>query len=265
MKEDIVKKIAPIENKTNTKKDDNRFHTMKVMNQTALEIVKDSNKFKQYLDLQSSLDKYSVGNLLLIIAQAPNTKQLTKMKQSLKDKEIILIQPKKTNKSNFQNYKLFSSERPLKKNKYYEDNKLLLKAFLNDCPVDIKVVDETEEEKNIYWNDFFGILYIKKGLEYNELFEGLARELTKEELGASNTELEKFKCKCITYMILKKYGKDVSNYKFDDIPEEFIKDDPIKIRKELNELKEGLNIFNNRVNSFFDEITKRNTRKNYSR
>ena len=246
-----IEKINP------TEKNDNNLY--KLMNEETIKVINDINLFKKYLDKQSTFDKYSVGNTLLILSQAPNSKQLNKTKQSLKDIEVSLIQPNKN--SNFKNYKLFSSERKAKPNKYYEDNKLLLKGFLYMCPVDIKVVGELENEKNVFWNNEMKLLYIKKGCEYKDLFEGLARELTKEELGSKNTELEKFKCECISYMILKKYNLDVSNYNFNKIPKEFIKTNPKDIRKELNELREGLNIFSNRVNSFFNDLYKTNIRK----
>lgn len=233
----------------------------KLMNEEAINILNDINLFKKYLDIQSTFDKYSVGNVLLILSQAPNTKQLNKTKQSLRDTEVLLIQPKKEKNSNFNNYKLYSSERKIKLNKYYGDNKLLLKGFLNLCPVDIKVVEKIDNELNVYWNNDMKLLYIKKGCEYKDLFEGLARELTKEELGADNTELSNFKVNCISYMILKKYNLDVSHYSFDKIPKDFLKENPKDIRSELNELKEGLMIFSNRVNSFFNDLYKVEMRK----
>ena len=44
----------------------------KLIDTTAEEIVSDNKKFKQYLDVQSKFDQYSVGNTLLITAQMPN-------------------------------------------------------------------------------------------------------------------------------------------------------------------------------------------------
>lgn len=254
MLDKTIKEIHPVDN-TNS-------DLFKIMNRQSMNILKDIDLFKKYLDIQSIFEKYSVGNVLLILSQAPNTKQLNRIKQSLKDIEVNLIQPKKNHKKDFNNYKLYSSERSSKLNKYYNDNKLLLKGFLNMSPVDIKVIDELND-KCVFWDRNMNLLYIKRGSEYKDLFYGIAKELTKEELGSDETELLKFKINCISYMILKKYNIDTSIIKINEIPKDFIKNNPKEIREELNELKDGLMIFTNRVNSFFNELYKNNSKDNF--
>lgn len=233
----------------------------KIMNNQTLKIVNDISLFKKYLDIQCKFEKYSVGNILLLQSQAPNTKQLNKEKQSLKDSVVYLLQPQKCKNQGFSIYSLFSSEREYKSNSLVSE-KLLLKGFLNKCPVDIKVVDSLND-KNVDWNKEMNLLYIKKGSNFPDLFYGISRELTKEELGNDDSDLLRFKINCISYMILKRYNIDTSCIDINKIPKEFIKESPKEIRKELTELREGLTIFANRVDSFFYGLKKRNIKTDF--
>lgn len=61
------------------------------MDRMALIVSNDSEKFKQYLDVQSNFTKYSVGNCLVILEKAPNSTQI-KDKVSWEEKDISLVQ-----------------------------------------------------------------------------------------------------------------------------------------------------------------------------
>ena len=61
----------------------------KVQNMTK-EITTNSNRFKQYLDLQSKFSKYSIGNCLLILKNEPNATQI-KDKTSWEEKGYSII------------------------------------------------------------------------------------------------------------------------------------------------------------------------------
>ena len=58
------------------KKQEERKNALNLIEKTATKIVNDSGKLKTYLDVQSRMNKYSVGNALLITAQMPNATQL---------------------------------------------------------------------------------------------------------------------------------------------------------------------------------------------
>ena len=271
MIEDIINEVVPKNENDNNyshkEKVSNNLYTM--LDNISLEIIEDIDLFKKYLEIQGIFDRYSVGNALLITAQAPNAKQLNQTKQSMKDKEISLIEPfnRKSKNGSFNSYKIYASER-IGSNYYKKmDNKTKLKAFLNECPVDVKPVDNIDNGLSVYWNNDMKLLYIKRGTEYRDLFQGIARELSREELGSKYNELEDFKCKCISYIILKKYDLDTSNYKFDEIPKELKKENAKEIREELNELRECAKIFSNRVDSFLFKDNKKQYKKNkdYSR
>lgn len=266
-------------------KNDERNEVYSLIDKTALEIMQDSNKFKDYLDIQSHFDKYSVANGLLIYAQMPNATQLREYSEwkaipnfqfNGKQEGIKLLKMSEpytksdgTQFSPFVVYKMYDiSQTNLPKREYNSkrlDDKVLLKAFIHDNPVDIKVEDVLASGECVEWNSEENLLYIQRGAEPNDLYQGIAREVSKAELESDNPTLDNFKAKCASYMICKKQGLDVSNYSFNDIPEEYKNLSSKEIRKELGDIKNSVEDFNNRINQFMESISKQSKNKDYER
>jgi hypothetical protein len=267
------------------KKNEERNEVYSLIDKTALEIMKDSNKFKDYLDIQSHFDKYSVANGLLIYAQMPNATQLREYSEwkaipnfqfNGKQEGISLLKMGEpyTKKDGsqftpFVVYKMFDiSQTNLPKRENYInrlDDKVLLKAFIHDNPVDIKVEDVLANGECVEWNSDENLLYIQRGAEPIKLYQGIAREVSRAEMESDNKTLDNFKAKCASYMICKKQGLDVSNYNFNDIPESFKNLSSKDIRKELGDIKGSVEDFNNRINQFMESISKQTKNKDYER
>lgn len=267
------------------KKNEERNEVYSLIDKTAQEIIQDSNKFKDYLDIQSHFDKYSVANGLLIYAQMPNATQLREYSEwkaipnfrfNGKQEGISLLKMGEPYTKNdgtqftpFVVYKMFDiSQTNLPKRENYVnrlDDKVLLKAFIHDNPVDIKVEDVLSSGECVEWNSEENILYIQRGAEPNQLYQGIAREISKAEMESDNKTLDNFKAKCASYMICKKQGLDVSNYSFNDIPESFKNLSSKDIRKELGDIKGSVEDFNNRINQFMESISKQTKNKDYER
>lgn len=267
------------------KKNEERNEVYSLIDKTAQEIIQDSNKFKDYLDIQSHFDKYSVANGLLIYAQMPNATQLREYSEwkaipnfrfNGKQEGISLLKMGEPYTKNdgtqftpFVVYKMFDiSQTNLPKRENYVnrlDDKVLLKAFIHDNPVDIKVEDVLSSGECVEWNSEENILYIQRGAEPNQLYQGIAREVSKAEMESDNKTLDNFKAKCASYMICKKQGLDVSNYNFNDIPESLKNLSSKDIRKELGDIKGSVEDFNNRINQFMESISKQTKNKDYER
>ena len=129
----------------------------------------------------------------------------------------------------------------------------------------IKVEDVLSSGECVEWNSEENILYIQRGAEPNQLYQGIAREVSKAEMESDNKTLDNFKAKCASYMICKKQGLDVSNYSFNDIPESFKNLSSKDIRKELGDIKGSVEDFNNRINQFMESISKQTKNKDYER
>lgn len=266
-------------------KNDERNEVYSLIDKTALEIMQDDNKFKDYLDIQSHFDKYSVANGLLIYAQMPNATQLREYSEwkaipnfqfNGKQEGIKLLKMWEpytksdgTQFSPFVVYKMYDiSQTNLPKreiNSKRLDDRVLLKAFIHDNPVDIKVEDVLSSGECVEWNSEENLLYIQRGAEPNDLYQGIAREVARAELESDNPTIDNFKAKCASYMICKKQGLDVSNYSFNDIPESYKNLSSKEIRKELGDIKNSVEDFNNRINQFMESISKQSKNKDYER
>ena len=252
-----------------------------LINTTSADIIKSGQSFKNYLNVQSQFDKYSVGNALLILSQRPEAIQLKEYNEWIKIKNahilkneecISLLKPKVSKEKSYPNngyevYKVFDiSQTTLSKAKEEKkDDRMMLKSFLHNCSVKIKTEDNLQNDKTAMWSQNDELLYIQKGADTKKLFQDLSNELARIELADDGSEIDKFRSKCISYMICKKRGIDVSKYTFDDIPESYINMSTKELREELNYTRNLLEKINDRMNYNIEPQTKRFKSKNYER
>ena len=267
------------------RKQEQRKECYDLMYKTADEIKLDPNKFKTYLDVQSKFDKYSVGNALLITSQMPNATQLKEFNDwkdlgaYIKRDEtgITILEPGdsyvRSDGSTAPSYnpkKMFdvsqTTFKPTNKVSSYDD-KTKLTALLKECPVDIKAVDDISgTDKVAEWNKEDNVLYVKRGVEPQTVFRELSNELAKASLEETgNSELDNFKCKCTSYMLCKKYGIDVSNYDFNNIPEILKNMNSGEVRNELSSMRSTMEDINSRMAQHFENISKSQKNKVHER
>lgn len=267
------------------KKQEERKGAYDLIDKTASEIVNDNEKFKTYLDVQGRMDKYSVGNALLITAQMPNATQL---KEFVDWKEagafikknatsITILEPGEpytradgTQATSYNPKKMFDiSQTTFRQNNRVlgYDEKTKLTALLKDCPVNVKAVDEIDGTNIVaQWNKKDNVLYVKRGGETKDIFRELSSELARvglEETG--NVSLDNFKCKCTSYMLCKKYGIDVSSFDLSSIPDSLKSMSSSEIRNELGTMRNALEDINSRMNQHFESISKKAKSKEQER
>lgn len=267
------------------KKQDDRKKAYELIDKTALEIVSDSSKFKLYLDVLSRLDKYSVGNGLLIMSQMPNATQLKEFSDwkelgayiKKNEQSITILEPGEPymtkdgiQKTSYNPKKVFDiSQTTFKSNvkrKDYDD-KTKLTALLKDCPISIKAVDDINGSNLIAtWNKEDNTLYVKRGEDTSILFKEISREIAKtmfEETG--NIDLKSFKCNCVSYILSKKYNFNISSIDIDTIPASLKNMSSNEIRNELSTIKNIVEDVNTRMNSHFELITKQTKNREQER
>ena len=95
-------------------------------------------------------------------------------------------------------------------------------------------------------------------MERELLFQSLSQELASIEMRQeSESEYKEFKGYCISYMICKRYGIDVSNYDFDILPEEIRTLSTGKdIRAELDTIRMDYEKINDRIAEQFEKSAK---------
>ena len=267
------------------KKQQERQEVYDLMDKMANEIKSDVNKYKQYLDVQGRLDKYSVGNALVITATLPTATQLKEFNDwkevgaFIKKGEngIKILEPGDsftradgTSGISYNVKKMFdisqttSNQKPKSIN---YDDKVKLTALLRDCPVDIKAVDNIQNGNNsvVEWNKSDNALYVQRGGETPEIFKQLARELTRVGLEESgNLELDNFKCNSTAYMLCKKYGIDVSNINI-SIPDSFKNMSSSEVKNELTSMRSVMEDINTRMSAYFETISKTQKNKEHER
>lgn len=267
------------------KKQEERAMAYKLMDETADTISKDDSLFKMYLDIQGSFDKYSVGNCLLITSQMPNATQIkdfegwkeagTFIKKNAKS--ITILEPGDqytradgTVSTSYNPKKVFDISQTNMKSKPRNvsmADKTKLTAILNECPVDVKVVDDISGTTRLAeWNKDDNVLYVRKNEDIHSTFVQLAEELARAGLETTgNTELDNFKSSCIAYMVCKKQSIDVANYDLKSIPESMKNMTPSEIRNELSSMRSTMEDINGRISQHYEKMAKTQKNKDYER
>lgn len=266
------------------KKQAERQELYDLANKTVEEIVTNPEKFKQYLDVQAKFNIYSVNNALLISAQMPTATQVREYEDWRKAGAFVqknptfikILEPGDTyTKADGSPAVSYNPKRVIdisqtnaktREQTRQNNDRVMLKAFLNECPVDVTSIDELPNGKGADWNKEDNVLYIRKGLESPAIFNALSMELAKIGLEESgNQDLDNFKSYCTSYLICKKYGIDVSSYNFDNIPETLKDMSNDDVKKVLSSVREAMQDMNSRINNHFESIAKEQKNKEYER
>ncbi len=243
------------------KKQKDREFAFSKINEMTSKISSNMGEFQNYLDKQSQLDKYSVGNVMLIMAQKP---QATKLKDydswkesgaSVKpnQKSIIILEPTpeyvredgtkgtafKT-KAVFDISQTFSKEAP-KPSAFNE--RAVLKALVKVSPVPIKAVDELSvTTMGAIYDNKDKVILVKRGLSNDQFFQSISQEIAhaKFDKGSYNRADYGFKAYCTSYMLCDKYGVDTTLFEFKNTPTELKHEDLKQVRGELSKIRDTM-------------------------
>lgn len=241
------------------------------MDRMATVVGNDSQKFKQYLDIQSRFSKYSVGNCLVILEKAPNSTRI-KDESSWNEvgveliknpRSIKILEPNKSNGKIYYNpkevYDITQTNAPKEeKTKDYNIRKLL-EATIQECDVPRKAVDKLPNGTiGAEYNKDENVLYVCKGMDKELLFQTLFQEIGNIEMQQEeNSNIRSFRSYCISYMLCQKYGIDVSDFDFTKLPEEIVNQkDPKGIRGELNTIRSNFENIDTRIYHYFEVSNK---------
>lgn len=255
--------------KNNWKDEQNKIRQeiYNTMERMAVIVGNDGEKFKEYLNIQSAFVKYSVGNSLVILEKQPNATQI-KDKASWNEKGIELnsgakginiLEPKVSNNITYYNPKTVyeiseTNSKEIKQTIKYGD-RLLLEALLHNCTVPRKAVEQLPNGTiGSEYDKDNNILYVCKGMDRETLFQTLSQEMGNIELlNEEESNMKNFISYCVSYMICKKYGIDVSNFNFENLPNELtMQEDGKGIRKELERIRSTFEKVNSRMLDYFD-------------
>ena len=246
-----------------------------MIDDTALSIVQDADKFKGFLDTQARLDRYSAANALLIYNQYPQATQLKDFKDWTDDKVSInkgaksisilepvdYTRPDGTPAVSYNVKKVFDVSQTKGKQTpaptKNRDPKQLVSIMVDTSPVNVEMADNLPAPTmGAYYNNEKQTLYIKRNIgDSVALCQCVAQELAHAQLSINNDVYSRkdmgFKAVCVGYMICKKYGVDTKNFAIDSIPDEWKNKEPKEIRAELSDTRSAMTEINSRVS---DEI-----------
>lgn len=204
---------------------------------TAEEICTDGGKFRDYLDVQAKFHRYSATNALLILHDNKNASKLGD-KDFWRDQGVYIKRqefgrPIKIVESNGEytrddgsigvsyNIKRVydisqTTARTRAPQAVSHDARALLNALIYKRPAPVQSVDELPNGMDAVYDREQNTVFVRRGLSANDLFCGLSKALVQAELARTGEEYTEenagFKAKCVSYILGKEFGIDVSGY-----------------------------------------------------
>ena len=253
------------------KKKAEKERVYQMVDDTAMQIVNDPEKFRAFLDTQSRMDRYSAANALLIFNQLPEATQLKDFDDWGKDnvkivkgaKSISILEPVEyarqdgTTGISYNVKKMFdvsqTNGRQTPAVSVNRDPKALITTMLDACPVEVEATNELPyPNMATFYNNEKQTLYVKRNVgDSVAVAQCVAQELGHAQLSINSDTYSRrdmgFQAVCIGYMLCKKYGVDTQNFAIDRIPESLKEKEPKEIRAELSKTRNAMSEINSRI------------------
>ena len=253
------------------KKKAEKERVYQMVDDTAMQIVSDPEKFRAFLDTQSRMDRYSAANALLIFNQLPEATQLKDFDDWGKDnvkivkgaKSISILEPVEyarqdgTTGVSYNVKKMFdvsqTNGRQTPAVSVNRDPKALITTMLDACPVEVEATNELPyPNMAAFYNNEKQTLYVKRSVgDSVAVAQCVAQELGHAQLSINSDTYSRrdmgFQAVCIGYMLCKKYGVDTQNFAIDRIPESLKEKEPKEIRAELSKTRNAMSEINSRI------------------
>ena len=253
------------------KKKAEKERVYQMVDDTAMQIVSDPEKFRAFLDTQSRMDRYSAANALLIFNQLPEATQLKDFDDWGKDnvkivkgaKSISILEPVEyarqdgTTGISYNVKKMFdvsqTNGRQTPAVSVNRDPKALITTMLDACPVEVEATNELPyPNMAAFYNNEKQTLYVIRNVgDSVAVAQCVAQELGHAQLSINSDTYSRrdmgFQAVCIGYMLCKKYGVDTQNFAIDRIPENLKEKEPKEIRAELSKTRNAMSEINSRI------------------
>ena len=241
------------------KKQQERESAYELIDNTAMEIVSNGEIFQAYLDVQARFDRYSVGNALLITAQSPEATRLADFDTwksggvyvKRGEDGIVILEPGKEYERedgsvgvSYDVKKVFDISQTNSRQRVAptvaRDERLLLKALINNAPCKMTITADLPEHLNVAYNAEDNMILMRQGVDAPTIFQGLSQELARAHMAKNDTDCASpaFTAYCVSYMLCKRNGITVDNFRFSRIPEAYSEMDAQAIRGELGTMRE---------------------------
>ena len=221
-----------------------------VIEEMSEKTLTDPSALSDYLNMQARLGKTSVANTLLVVAQKPdatfiaNYDDWQKRGRSVKrgEKAALVLEangeyerPDGTMGVNFDVKRVFDISqtygKPIRE-RTAPPIKTALKAITTNVPVPVKLSEGISQSVGAMYSEKDKTIYVAKGVEGNNLFFALSRELARAHSGANT-----FVCDCAANVACLRYG--VPAKYCDRIPDEIAALESREKRSALNIVRDA--------------------------
>ena len=197
------------------------------MLESATEELNNPDTVMAYLDIQSKFDRYSVSNALLVAYQNPEATRLCDSKTWQKNHVFInkgetgtiILEPGKEYTRDdgktvtpYNAKKVFdisqTNAKPRQSRVKTPDARVVVKAMITTSPVPVKISNELPEGINAHYQPETKMIFIRQGLEGDEIVRALSKEIAFARLdnGDFNRENLEFKAQAISYIATSRTG-----------------------------------------------------------
>lgn len=240
------------------KKQEQRKEIYNLIDSTTEQMAANGGLFQTYLDVQSRFDRYSVKNAILVTAQRPDAEKLASFDDWSADgvsvnkgeKGISILIPDKEYRrsdgsrgTNFLVGKVFdisqTSARSTQKTVSY-DPRRLLEALVQISPCPIKIRNDMPADTAARFSDEDRKIYVRQGLDAHTIFRSVTQEIAvayyaQNKIPRSACEFDAY---CISYILCKRSGIPVTNYRFDHLPDKLSEMNPKDIQNQLKRIRD---------------------------
>ena len=265
-------------------KKEQREWAYRTQDEMAEKIVVDSEILKQYLNIQSRFENYSVGNDLLVTAQNPKATQLRDVDGWKRDKiylkrnpnKVTILEPSEYTREDGTDvvsynpkvlYDISETQVKGKINTIPYTHESILKGILSIAPVEIEpVAHELSNGKGVSFNISKRKIEVNQEIDTKDIIIGLIKEISSIHMGTiENTELNEFKNNCATYLTCVKYGIPTQNIDLLKIPEELKQMTPQDIKAEIAEPVECFQVIADGIDRTMDIQPRTRNNREYER
>ena len=263
------------------KKRQERAEAYELLDTATDEIVKDAEKFRDFLNTQAQFDRYSVSNALLIAYQHPGATKVADFAAWKEDdisvkkgeKAITILEPgseftREDGSTGFSVNvkKVFDISQTSSDNVNMRhrkpDERAAIKALIASAPCEVILVDELKTSNARYSADK-DTIFIVRGLEANEIFRALSFEIGIAKCAQNDMDRKDamFPAYCSAYILCERNGFDTGDFNFDKVPEQFAGKDAKETRKTLGSIRDMANEIGQEINRQFEVMEKNNRSK----
>lgn len=247
-----------------------------MIDDACLNVMTNPEKLYEYLMVQSSFERYSLNNNLLIFAQNPGASKLKDFNAWKKEgcsvkkgaESILILEPapytgtdgkphrgyNAKNVFDIEDVTLPPEAKPHEKS--YEQKKLM-EALVHDSSVPIRKSEQNIGDDFAVYDEQNKVIFFRPGLEFDVIFPAVAKALAHAEMAKGDTgyrvDEHEFTARCAANVIARKYGVDTRTVDIHGIPPKYSAMDVEEIKKELSDIHSTVKTVTERMTEVIDK------------